>query len=35
MKKMIKDCTINLYVRKTNVFAEDSAYNQPYNAFHG
>lgn len=35
MKKMIKDCTINLYVRKTNVLAEDSAYNQPYNAFHG
>lgn len=35
MKKMIKDCTINLYVRKTNVLAEDSSYNQPYNAFHG
>lgn len=35
MKKMIKDCTINLYVRKTNILAEDSAYNQPYNAFHG
>lgn len=35
MKKMIKDCTINLCVRKTNVLAEDSAYNQPYNAFHG
>lgn len=35
MKKMIKECTINLYVRKTNVLAEDSSYNQPYNAFHG
>lgn len=35
MKKMIKDCTINLYVRKTNVLAEDSSYNHPYNAFHG
>lgn len=35
MKKMIKDCTINLYVRKTNVLVEDSSYNQPYNAFHG
>jgi hypothetical protein len=35
MKKMIKDCTISLYVRKTNVLAEDSSYNQPYNAFHG
>jgi hypothetical protein len=35
MKKMIKECTINLYVRKTNVLAEDSSYNHPYNAFHG
>ena len=35
MKKMIKECTISLYVRKTNVLAEDSSYNQPYNAFHG
>ena len=35
MKKMIKECTINLYVRKTNVLTEDSSYNQPYNAFHG
>lgn len=35
MKKMIKDCTINLYVRKTNVLTEGSSYNQPYNAFHG
>lgn len=35
MKKMIKECTINLYVRKTNVLAEDSSYNQPYNVFHG
>lgn len=35
MKKMIKDCTINLYVRKTNVLAEDSSYNHPYNVFHG
>lgn len=35
MKKMIKECTINLYVRKTNVLAEDSSYPHPYNAFHG
>lgn len=35
MKKMIKDCTISLYVRKTNVLAEDSSYNHPYNVFHG
>ena len=35
MKKMIKECTINLYVRKTNVLAEDSSYNHPYNVFHG
>ena len=35
MKKMIKECIINLYVRKTNVLAEDSSYNHPYNAFHG
>lgn len=35
MKKMIKECTINLYVRKTNVLAEDSSYTQPYNVFHG
>lgn len=35
MKKMIKECTINLYVRKTNVLAEDSSYTHPYNAFHG
>lgn len=35
MKKMIKECTINLYVRKTNILSEDSSYNQPYNAFHG
>lgn len=35
MKKMIKECTINLYVRKTNVLTEDSSYNQPYNVFHG
>lgn len=35
MKKMIKDCTINLYVRKTNVLVEDSFYNHPYNVFHG
>ena len=32
---MIKECTINLYVRKTNVLSEDSSYNHPYNAFHG
>ena len=32
---MIKECTINLYVRKTKVLAEDSSYNNPYNAFHG
>ena len=35
MKKMIKECTINLYVRKTNVLTEDSLYTQPYNVFHG
>lgn len=35
MKKMIKECTISLYVRKTNVLAEDSPYTHPYNAFHG
>lgn len=35
MKKLIKECTINLYVRKTNVLAEDSSYTHPYNAFHG
>lgn len=35
MKKMIKECTINLYVRKTNVLAEDSSYTQPYNVFYG
>lgn len=35
MKKMIKECTISLYVRKTNVLAEDSSYNHPYNVFHG
>ena len=32
---MIKECTINLYVRKGNVLAENSSYNQPYNAFCG
>ena len=35
MKKMIKECTINLYVRKTKVLTEDSSYNHPYNVFHG
>lgn len=35
MKKMIKECTIEIYVRKGNVLAENSSYNQPYNAFCG
>ena len=35
MKKTIKECTIEIYVRKGNVLAENSSYNQPYNAFRG